>query len=101
MQDKQRNYLDLINQRWPGNKNMQLKSMASSLLFSSLLLSVLLVLALAPIAETFAAENIEPALTADELALSQWLDEQEDDMVEMIERITNINSGRRYFIFSL
>lgn len=72
---------------------MQLKSMASSLLVSVLLVSVLLVLALAPIAETFAAENIEPALTADELALSQWLDEQEDDMVEMIERITNINSG--------
>lgn len=64
---------------------MQLKSMASSLL--------LFVLAATPMPDTFAAENIEPALTADELALSQWLDGQEDDMVEMIERITNINSG--------
>lgn len=64
---------------------MQLKSMASSLL--------LFVLAATPTPDTFAAENIEPALTADELALSQWLDGQEDDMVEMIERITNINSG--------
>lgn len=64
---------------------MQLKSMASSLLLS--------VLAVTPMPDTFAAENIEPALTADELALSQWLDGQEDDMVEMIERITNINSG--------
>ena len=67
---------------------MQLKPMASSLL-----LSVLLVLPLTPIPDTFAAEDIEPALTADELALSQWLDNQEDPMVEMIERITNINSG--------
>ena len=67
---------------------MQLKPMASSLL-----LSVLFVLAAPPTPATFAAENIEPALTADELALSQWLDEQEDDMVDMIERITNINSG--------
>ncbi|NQV69651.1 MAG: M20 family metallopeptidase [Pseudohongiella sp.] len=64
---------------------MQLKPLAFSLLLS--------VFSLTPVPETLAAENIEPALNADEIELSQWLDSQEDNMVEMIERITNINSG--------
>lgn len=35
----------------------------------------------------------EPALTSDELRLTSWLDTQEKDMLDMLERITNINSG--------
>ena len=40
-----------------------------------------------------AAENIEPSLTADEIELSQWLDDQNENMLDLLERITNINSG--------
>lgn len=58
------------------------------------MLSLLIVgLSLGSVQTTSAAENIEPALTADELGLGQWLDRQEDNMIEMLERITNINSG--------
>ncbi len=40
-----------------------------------------------------AAESIEPALNVDERALVQWLDSEEDNMLELLERFTNINSG--------
>lgn len=40
-----------------------------------------------------AAENVEPSLDADEQDFVSWLDSQEDNMVALLERITNINSG--------
>lgn len=46
---------------------------------------------LAPI--TLAAESIEPALNSDERALVQWLDSEEDNMLNLLEQLTNINSG--------
>lgn len=39
------------------------------------------------------AEQVEPNLTADENALVEWLEPQEQEMVDLLERITNINSG--------
>ncbi|MFT4863597.1 MAG: glutamate carboxypeptidase [Pseudohongiellaceae bacterium] len=39
------------------------------------------------------AESIEPALNNDERALVQWLDSEEDNMLELLEQLTNINSG--------
>ena len=39
------------------------------------------------------AESIEPALNNDEQALVKWLDSEEDNMLELVERLTNINSG--------
>lgn len=40
------------------------------------------------------AQNaVEPALNSDELELTSWLDSQEENMLAMLERITNINSG--------
>ena len=46
---------------------------------------------------SFAAEDppgkIEPLLNADELALTSWLDSQEENMLSLLQRITNINSG--------
>ena len=41
----------------------------------------------------YAAESIEPALSGDELTLTGWLDDKEDEMLALLERITNINSG--------
>ena len=40
-----------------------------------------------------AAEDIEPNLNLEEQALADWLSSQEDNMVGMLERLTNINSG--------
>jgi len=40
-----------------------------------------------------AAENIEPALNTDEIEINSWLDQQENNMLAMLETITNINSG--------
>lgn len=40
-----------------------------------------------------AVEAIEPSLTPYELDLSSWLDDQEANMLNLLERITNINSG--------
>jgi len=40
-----------------------------------------------------AAESVEQALSADELELTAWLDAQEDEMLELLEQLTNINSG--------
>ena len=40
-----------------------------------------------------AADNIEPAISEDEIKIVAWLDSQEEDMLELLERITNINSG--------
>ena len=39
------------------------------------------------------AENIEPALTAVEMELASWAESQEEEMLELLEQITNINSG--------
>jgi len=39
------------------------------------------------------AKNIEPSLSVDELALTSWLDSQEENMLNLLQRITNINSG--------
>jgi glutamate carboxypeptidase len=55
---------------------------------ASLLLSALVF----PIAAQ-AQQSVEPALNAEERELTSWLDSQEDNMLEMLERITNINSG--------
>lgn len=53
---------------------------------------VLLALCLAPLTAQ-AQGTVEPALDAEELELTAWLDSQEENMVAMLERITNINSG--------
>lgn len=47
---------------------------------------------LLPIA-AMAAESVEPALTNDERSLVQWLDGEEDNMLDLLETLTNINSG--------
>lgn len=52
----------------------------------SLLLSLLA-------SQSWAAAEIEPALTADENALIGWLEDQDAQMLAMLERLTNINSG--------
>lgn len=44
-------------------------------------------------AQPQAAESIEAAISADELALISWLDAEEDSMLGMLETLTNINSG--------
>ncbi len=36
---------------------------------------------------------IEPSLSSSELELTSWLESQEDNMLVLLERITNINSG--------
>lgn len=40
-----------------------------------------------------AQDTIEPSLDSSELELASWLDSQEDNMLALLERITNINSG--------
>ncbi|MDG2421242.1 MAG: hypothetical protein P8N40_06040, partial [Gammaproteobacteria bacterium] len=42
---------------------------------------------------SLSAEDIEPALTAAEIELVSWVDSQEQEMLELLEQITNINSG--------
>jgi glutamate carboxypeptidase len=44
-------------------------------------------------AAVFSAEAIEPALNSDEQALVQWLETEEDNMLQLLEQLTNINSG--------
>ncbi len=41
----------------------------------------------------YAQDTVEPSLNNEERELTAWLDSQEDNMLEMLERITNINSG--------
>ena len=41
----------------------------------------------------YAQDTIEPSLKIEEVKLISWLDSQEKNMLEMLERITNINSG--------
>ncbi|MEQ8956181.1 MAG: M20 family metallopeptidase [Gammaproteobacteria bacterium] len=41
----------------------------------------------------YAAEAVEPSITASEQQLISWLDEQDDAMLDMVERVVNINSG--------
>ncbi|PCH60958.1 MAG: hypothetical protein COC19_05250 [SAR86 cluster bacterium] len=40
-----------------------------------------------------AAANLEQSLTSQELQITQYLDGQQDNMLALLERITNINSG--------
>ena len=42
---------------------------------------------------THAQDTVEPSLDSEELELTSWLDSQEDNMLDLVERITNINSG--------
>ena len=39
------------------------------------------------------AEDIEPTLSISEMNLVAWVDSQEQEMLELLEQITNINSG--------
>ena len=39
------------------------------------------------------AENIEPTLSISEMNLVAWVDLQEQEILELLEQITNINSG--------
>lgn len=55
--------------------------------------ALMFLLACFSIVQLNAAEEVEPALSSDELELMSWLDGQEDNMVALLERITNINSG--------
>jgi hypothetical protein len=41
----------------------------------------------------YAQDTVEPSLNTEEIELTSWLDSQEENMLEMLERITNINSG--------
>ena len=41
----------------------------------------------------YAQDTVEPSLNIEEIELTSWLDSQEKNMLEMLERITNINSG--------
>ena len=62
--------------------------------FYSPLLSLLLWLVLMlPSSPLQAAEDIEPALTSAELQTIDWLNGQEQNMLDLLERLTNINSG--------
>lgn len=40
-----------------------------------------------------AAEAVEPALNADERRLLEWLEERDAEMLSLLERLTNMNSG--------
>lgn len=60
---------------------------------SSLGLCSLLIALVFTATSSFAAEEVEPALSQDEVQLGDWLGGQEENMLEMLERITNINSG--------
>ena len=40
-----------------------------------------------------AQENIEPLISAEESQFNDWLDDQEEEMLSMLETITNINTG--------
>ncbi len=56
-------------------------------------LLTLVVLSLLISSMSNAQDIVEPLLTSEELELTSWLDSQEDNMLAMLERITNINSG--------
>lgn len=40
-----------------------------------------------------AQESVEPAINAEEQEMVVWLDEREEEMLALLERITNMNSG--------
>lgn len=40
-----------------------------------------------------AAESVEASLNSDEQAISSWIDSEEENMLAMLETLTNINSG--------
>ena len=65
---------------------------ASSLKFTFASLFVLSALTL-PAHPGNAAEAVEPNLNGEERALVEWLDSREGDMVSLLRRLTNINSG--------
>ena len=41
----------------------------------------------------YGQDSVEPSLNSEEIELTSWLDSQEDNMLALLERITNINSG--------
>ena len=41
----------------------------------------------------YAQDTVEPSLNTEEIEITSWLDSQEENMLDMLERITNINSG--------
>ena len=53
---------------------------------------IALLLAFSP-TQVIAAENIESAISEREQEINSWLTSQEDNMLNLLERITNINSG--------
>lgn len=55
--------------------------------------SVLLVSAFLFSYSSFGQDTVEPALDGEENELSSWIDSQEENMLAMLERITNINTG--------
>ena len=44
-------------------------------------------------AAALAQEPVEPAINAEEQEMVSWLDEREEEMLGLLERITNMNSG--------
>lgn len=44
-------------------------------------------------AQALAQEPVEPAINAEEQEMVSWLDEREEEMLGLLERITNMNSG--------
>lgn len=44
-------------------------------------------------AQVLAQEPVEPAINAEEQEMVSWLDEREEEMLGLLERITNMNSG--------
>lgn len=65
------------------NRNQFIRNGLSSMAFGLLL----------PLASVFAADTVEPAINNEERVLVQWLDDQEDAMLALLEQITNINTG--------
>ena len=55
--------------------------------------STLLFLLLNCGAQALAQEPVEPAINAEEQEMVSWLDEREEEMLGLLERITNMNSG--------
>ena len=53
---------------------------------------IALLLAFSP-TQVIAAENIESAISEREQEINSWLTSQEDNMLNLLKRITNINSG--------
>ncbi|MEX0965400.1 MAG: M20/M25/M40 family metallo-hydrolase [Pseudohongiellaceae bacterium] len=55
--------------------------------------SLLFLLVCIPSFTGYTQDSVEPALNSAEVELTAWLDSQEENMLELLEQITNINSG--------